>query len=191
MTGPVNNASKEISATKNVSSANENTKQTPVRFLLHLSERASDIKHWSVAWDSPEELVSAALQAAKDAKLITSTATAVECTLLAKQHWGTRIFAVFDLANEAYDPAAGHLTEHNDLAVLTIYYKRHRIVAQLATEGMRSKVNEDVRYLHDMNGWGSTPVFEEDHRDGKYPNYYNARSLIHENAENDSSHQVD
>jgi hypothetical protein len=64
------------------------------------------------------------------------------------------------------------------------------IVAQLATEVKRLKVNEDIRHQHYMHGWESTPVFEEDHRDGKYPTYYRPRSLLYGDPENNPSRPV-
>jgi hypothetical protein len=147
-----------------------NTKR-PLRVLTIVSNK-------SQIWEqSPEEIIPFTLQVIAEKRLYDVTGISVsDTTLLAIQCYCTRKMFVFDILNERYDAAKGHLPEENNLPVIVIHLSNRNIASQPHPEEC-ARINETIRYLHDANGFGSTPPFVEDHTSGTPPNYPNPRSL--------------
>jgi hypothetical protein len=86
--------------------------QTAVRVLLIVSKTNS---FWTQSWSSTEETLVAALGALRKSQLIKyQDDTDVPLRILAKEKWESRVFIVFDIFNFGYDPALGHLPEHDN-----------------------------------------------------------------------------
>ncbi|EED21224.1 conserved hypothetical protein [Talaromyces stipitatus ATCC 10500] len=143
----------------------------PLRVLTIVSNK-------SPAWEqSPEGIIQFALRVIAENNLYDVTEISVSNTkLLAIQYYRVRKMFVFDISNESYDPAKGHLPEENELPVVVIHLS-NRNIASRPHPGECARINETVRYLHDANGFGSTPPFVENHTSGTPPNYPNPRSL--------------
>ncbi|QKX61626.1 uncharacterized protein TRUGW13939_08778 [Talaromyces rugulosus] len=143
----------------------------PLRVLAIVSDK-------SQTWEqSPEEIIPFTLRVIAENNLCDVTEISVsDTTLLAIQYYRTRKMFIFDILNEHYDAAKGHRPEDNELPVVVIHLSNRNIASQPHPEEC-ARINETVRYLHDANGFGSTPPFVEDHTSGTPPNYPNPRSL--------------
>lgn len=96
---------------------------------------------------------------------------------LAKERWDSRIFIVFDVFHDTYDPDTAHLPGHGDLPVISVCFDRKES-ASIAGTPMKNQVNVDIRALHNSTGIGSKPPFEVDHANGKVPFYPNPRTSL-------------
>jgi hypothetical protein len=143
----------------------------PLRALTIVSNK-------SPAWEqSPEDIIQFTLQVIAENNLYNvSEITVSDTKLLAVQYYRVRKMIVFDIKNERYDPTKGHLPEENELPVIVIHLSNKNIASQ-PHPGECARINETVRYLHDANGFGSTPPFVENHTSGSPPSYPNPRSL--------------
>lgn len=144
------------------------------RVLIMVSRRSPQ---WEKAWAFPEELIVIALRLAQESGLLPpcvqedSSAT----RFLAKERWDGRVFIVFDVYHDTYDPDRAHMHGQDDLPVIEVYLSRKE-VARMAGKPTANKVNGDVRALHNATGLGSRPPFSVDHSQGKVPFYNNPRS---------------
>lgn len=86
-----------------------------------------------------------------------------------------RIYIVFDLFHDAYNPDKAHLPSEYDLPVISVFLSQQES-ASIAGRPMANKVNSDIRALHNATGLGSRPPFFVDHADGKVPFYPNPRT---------------
>ncbi|CDM29650.1 unnamed protein product [Penicillium roqueforti FM164] len=97
--------------------------------------------------------------------------------LLAIQKWRVCTLFIFDISNNYWDPTLGHLAEQNKLPVVVAHLSRRK-VAYKPHPGTRERINKDVAFFHDANGFGGTPPFIEDHTLESPPVYSNSRSLV-------------
>lgn len=134
----------------------------------------------SEAWEqSPEEIIQFSLQAIADKNLYDITEiSASDTKLLTIQNHRTRKIFGFDIRNESYDAAKGHLPEQNKLPVVVVHLGGRENIAFQPRPAECARINENVRFLHDANGFGSTPPFIENHL-GTPPSYPNARCQTH------------
>lgn len=140
------------------------------------------VSHESPLWSQPcDFLIEPVTQLLKDKKLYKSIGdTSPDTKLLAIKKWKTRIFFTFDISNENYNFKTGHSRqeEQNNLPVVVAYLgKGHK--AYEATLGVRNRVNDEIAFLHDANGYDSVLPFVEDHTLTSPPEYPNPRSLTH------------
>lgn len=149
-----------------------NTKH-PLRVLAIVSDKTQ-------AWEqSLEEIIQSTLQIIADKNLYnTAEISASDTRLLAIQNYHVRKMLVFDILNESYDAAKGHLPEQNKLPVIVVFLNDRKNIASRPHPGECARINETVRFLHDANGFGSTPPFIENHL-GTPPSYPNPRCLTH------------
>lgn len=98
-----------------------------------------------------------------------------EPKILLEERWGSRTYIVFDLFHETYDPEVAHLAGYGNLPVIVVWLGVREVV-QVVTEGIRNKVNEEVRDTHRQFGIGGKPPFFVDHTGGKVPLFINPRT---------------
>jgi hypothetical protein len=136
------------------------------------------VSNKSSAWkQSPDEIIRIATQVINEADVYEpKRITLSDTKLLAIQRYLVREMFVFDIWNEDYDPEKGHLPEQNQLPVIVIHLSDRTIVSK-PHPGECTRINENIRYLHDANGVGSLPPFIENHTSQSPPNYPNPRSL--------------
>ena len=148
-------------------------RETPLRVLVTVS-------HESPFWSrSCHSLIPHIIQLLKDKKLYESNGdTPPDTKLLAIKKWKTRIFFTFDISNEDYDFDSGHKPEEkqNNLPAVVVYLGKGQKVYE-ATLGMRNRINEEMAFLHDANGYDAVLPFFEDHTLMSPPEYPNPRSL--------------
>ncbi|PNY21252.1 Uncharacterized protein TCAP_07250 [Tolypocladium capitatum] len=144
------------------------------RVLVIVSQRSS---HWDAAWTSPGEVVAVALSLAQQSGLLPQGVREDPSAtrLLATEKWDRRIFIVFDVYHDTYNPDRAHLDGQDNLPVIEIYLSRKEI-ARVAGTPTANKVNRDIRAIHNATGPGSRPPFNVDHSEGKVPFYSNPRS---------------
>lgn len=99
-----------------------------------------------------------------------------EPKMLVEERWGSRTHVVFDLFHETYNPEEAHLPGYGNLPVIAVWLSGTE-VAQVATEGLRNRVNEEVRDTHRKFGKGGKPPFFIDHSGGKVPLFVNPRTM--------------
>lgn len=101
-------------------------------------------------------------------------------TPLAIQRWNVRVLFTFDISNIDYDVDLGHKPEEkqNNLPVVVVHLSKSHIVYE-ANSGTRERLNKDIAFLHDANGYGAILPFIEDHTLDSPPEYPNPRSLTH------------
>lgn len=132
--------------------------------------------HWSRAWESSEAIIELAVAYIKKSDPAALNAEkALEPTFLIRERWTSRIWIVFDLFNNAYDPENAHLPEHNDLPVTMVSFGERDVVSPASTI-IEDRVNKAVQDAHDLHGIGSHPPFSIDHSNGNVPTYPNPRS---------------
>ena len=78
---------------------------------------------------------------------------------------------VFDIFHFDYDPETGHTEQANQLEVQVILFGRDDKPKKLAANEMGSFLNRRIQEKHNVHGWGSTPPFRTDRRDGNVPEY--------------------
>ncbi|KAF1991388.1 hypothetical protein K402DRAFT_459405 [Aulographum hederae CBS 113979] len=98
--------------------------------------------------------------------------------LVAKELWGIVNFLIIDLFHSTYEPTTAHLQSANDLPVLTVRLSKKKETAKFEGLPIESRVNQQLRELHDHEGPGSEPPFLVDHTHGNVPTYPNPRSAI-------------
>lgn len=144
------------------------------RVLIIVSRRSP---HWQKAWTYSEELIPTALRILRDMHLIPpdtpNDPSAI--TFLAKERWDSRIFLVFDMFHDTYDPGKAHLSGQNNLLVLSVSLGQ-RESASIAGRPMQNKVNSDIRALHNATGLGRRPPSDVDQSEGRVPFYPNPRT---------------
>ncbi|KAJ5640310.1 uncharacterized protein N7484_008172 [Penicillium longicatenatum] len=138
------------------------------------------VSHDSPYWSQPcHSLIPPIIQLLREKKLYKSTEnTPPDTKLLAIKKWETRIFFTFDISNKDYVFDSGHKREEkqNDLPVLVAYLGKGQKVYE-ASPGVRNRVNDEMAFLHDANGWKADLPFSEDHTSTSPPEYPNPRSL--------------
>jgi hypothetical protein len=143
-----------------------------VRVLLIVSKTNS---FWTQSWSSTEETLVAALSALKKSQLVKyQDDIEVPLRILAKEKWDSKVFIVFDIFNFGYDPALGHLLEHNSLPVLVVQFSGKGEHTRIAEVGLRRRVNREICEVHNRNGIGGTPPYVVDHT-AAVPIYMNPR----------------
>lgn len=155
---------------------------TAIRVLVSVSSKSC---HWQTACKSPEEIVQLTIDAIQknnwlSLKTTTTTTPPLKPMLLVTEKWIPRVFIVFDLFNDDYDPDTAHLPGRNDLPVLPIYFskKEGQESMDLGPQShlISDKVNKSVYTVFDSTGLGSRPPFIVDHLNGNIPTYPNPRS---------------
>jgi len=144
--------------------------QTAVRVLLIVS-KANPL--WTQSWSPTEEAVAAARETLRERRLIQDK-TEAPLRLLAKEKWGNRVFIIFDMFNLEYDPALGHLLEHNSLPVLVAQFSGKGVHTRIAEEGLRRRVNRETCEIHNRHGPDCVPPYVVDHTT-TVPVYMNPR----------------
>lgn len=99
-----------------------------------------------------------------------------EPKILVEERWGSRTHIVFDLLHDTYNPEDAHLPGHGDLPVIAVWLSGKEAV-QVATPGLQTKVNHEIRDTHRKFGEGSKPPFFIDHSGGKVPMFVNPRKM--------------
>ena len=146
---------------------------TPKRVFISVSRRSL---YHSNAWESSDEVVLKALDAAMKQGLLRSTERPTP-RLLVKERW-QRIHLVADVFHDAYDPAIGHLPETEDLPVIAVFLTGDEDKVYVAGPELSMEVNQQVREHHNQSGLGSLPPFVADHANGNVPTYPNPRTLV-------------
>lgn len=139
---------------------------TPLRILVSTPTGS--------AWETPEPAVLQALDLLKKKKYLEADQEP-QYRLLAVERW-QRIFIVFDLFHDQYDPDKAHLEGQSDLDVVVVSLRGNTIT--VANDAIKAKVNENIRNFHDWHGIGSRPPFMVDHANGHVPTYPLPRTLI-------------
>jgi hypothetical protein len=152
--------------------------ENPLRVLVIVSNLSPS---WTQACNSPESLVPLAIQLIKEKTSYDALGdTLPDTRLLAIQRWNVRVLFTFDISNIDYDVDLGHKPEEkqNNLPVVVVHLSKSHIVYE-ANSGTRERVNKDIAFLHDANGYGAVLPFIEDHTLDSPPEYPNPRSLTH------------
>jgi hypothetical protein len=97
---------------------------------------------------------------------------------MAKGMWGTLSFFIFDIFNDDYDSVTAHLEGKNDLPVMTVRFSKIKETTQVESPAIQTRVNQQLRQLHDDEGHGSEPPFYVDHTNGKVPTYFKPRTAV-------------
>ncbi|KAI6350993.1 hypothetical protein MCOR25_010226 [Pyricularia grisea] len=151
---------------------------TPIRVAVAVSSKSP---HWTTAWEHPDEIIQMATKYLREKDIIkTDDSTPF---FLAKERYATRIMLVFDLFHESYDSESAHVAEQNKLSVSMVSLSTE-IVLVNTTRYIQDEVNESIRLLHDLHGFGSRPPFTVDHAHGNIPTYPNPRWCRYLGAEN-------
>lgn len=90
----------------------------PWRVLVSVSSRNP---HYSEAWTSCQEVINIALQLIREKSLIAFDADDPRYQVLATERWNMRVYIVFDIFNELYDPDTAHLPGQNDISVISVF----------------------------------------------------------------------
>lgn len=139
------------------------------RVLVSVSTKSA---HWSQIDTSPQDAVDISMDLIKQKKdLIPELG---EPRLLVVEKWGSRTHIVFDLLHDTYNSDNAHLPDQGNLPVIAVWLSGQE-VAQVATEGVKNRVNDEVRDMHRRFGDGGKPPFYVDHSDGKVPVFVNPR----------------
>ncbi|KAM4060968.1 hypothetical protein HRG_012927 [Hirsutella rhossiliensis] len=146
------------------------------RILVSVSSKSPC---WPRAWAYPEEIIAVALSLVKEDNLISSDKynDPSQCLFLAKERWDGRVFIVFDVFHDAYNPDSAHLPGQNDLPVTLVHLSRRNKVNVAPTPVMR-KLNRELEELHNSTGLESRPPFSVDHANGQHPTYDRPRTCI-------------
>ncbi len=142
----------------------------PTRVLVHVSRKGP---HWAKAWESPEDVISIALELVKESSLAPPDSNEPLPRFLVKERWNVRAFVIFDIFHGLYDPDTAHIDQTN-LPVILVYLGKKQTVGPVAS-GMSNVINNLVRDVHNDTGLGSRPPFSVDHRDGNIPRYFQPR----------------
>lgn len=149
------------------------SRESALRVLVIVSNRSS---LWQQACNSPEDLISPAMQVLEQHRLFDRPRdTQPDTLLLAIQKWAVRLLFVFDISNKNYNAELGHLLEQNNLPVVVVHFSSKQIAYE-PRQAECERVNGDIARLQDANGYGAVPPFIEDHTKG-IPVYFNPRSL--------------
>lgn len=131
----------------------------PTRVLIILRQSSP---HWSKC---DTEVIDAALQLVSQEE----TWNQNDYRFMAKEMWGTVTFFILDIFNGGYDWNTAHLEGKNDLPVITVRFSRKKETALVEGPFIRARVNQQLRQLHDDEGYESKPPFYVDHTNGKVP----------------------
>ncbi len=142
----------------------------PTRVVVHASTKG---QHWTKAWESPEDVIEIALGLVKESGLAPPDSHKPLPRFLVKERYNTRIFVVFDIFHDLYDPDTAHIDLTN-LPVILVYLGKTQNVRSVGS-AMCNVINKLVRDVHDDTGLGSRPPFSVDHMDGNIPRYCNPR----------------
>lgn len=131
--------------------------------------------YWLRAWDHSEEVINAAVVCIKDnGAAVFSADMPPRLRMLVKERWTKRLWIVFDIFNDAYDPDKAHLLKMNDLPVIMVSLSEKDVIT--ISKLIEGKVNDSVREAHDVHGVGSRPPFIVDHTNGQILTYLNPRT---------------
>jgi hypothetical protein len=142
----------------------------PVRVLVTIGNRSP---HWDSAWLEPHKITAIATEAVKSSKLC-PLRDEPSILLLATEKWHNQIFIVYDIDNHTYNAATAHKPDQNTCAVIFVRLGRNATTT-FATPSTRQEVNRSVASMHNVNGVGSVPPFEEDHTGCDPPTYPDPR----------------
>jgi hypothetical protein len=141
------------------------------RVLLMVSKTS---RLYSQSWASTDKILPAALDTLRSSRLIEQNTADIPTRLLVKQRERTRDFIVFDIFNNDYDSALGHLPKGN-LPVFVVHFSKDKAHARIAEDGLQKRVNKEIRDAHNRNGIGSIPPFVLDYTTREAPIYMNPR----------------
>jgi hypothetical protein len=131
---------------------------------------------YTQSWFTTNETLATALDALKSSRLIEQRDTAdIPTRLLVKHKGNTRVFIIFDISNNDYNPAFGHLPKSNNLPVLVVHFSKDQTHTRVAEVGLRDRVNKETGNEHNRNGIGSVPPFIVDYTTNVAPVYMNPR----------------
>lgn len=120
-------------------------------------------------WHTPEDSLGRFLQEVK------YEITENQVRLLVKQIWPRHVFLVYDFFHVDYDHKIAHLPDNNHLPVMKVDF-RNEITIRLAGFEFRTKVNEEVARMHNLNGF-KEPPYSDDHCGETAPVYLNPRDV--------------
>lgn len=150
----------------------------PLRVFVRVSSKSGC---YLEAWNSLENIIAFSLDALKNNSIL-DTSTAPQLRLIAVDRYHMFTLIVFDIFHDMYDASRGHLPDQNNLHLYQVFISsnnnRDTTSVRRATEGVRVKVNEEIRKLYDLNGEGGKPPFKADHLDGNAPVYWSPRSSV-------------
>jgi hypothetical protein len=129
---------------------------------------------YSQSWASTDKILPAALDALRSSRLIEQDTMDIPKRFLMKQRERIRDFIMFDIFNNSYNPALGHLPKNN-LPVLVVHFSKDKAYARIAEDGLQKRVNKEIRDAHNRNGIGSIPPFVLDYTTQEAPIYMNPR----------------
>jgi hypothetical protein len=126
-------------------------------------------RHWL---KSDTEVIDAALQLI----LQKEAWNQIDYRFMAKEMWGTVSFFIFDIFNGGYDWNTAYLEGKNDLPVIAVRFSKKKETALVEGPFIRVRVKQQLRQLHNDEGYGSKPPFYVDHTNGKVPTYPKPRT---------------
>ncbi|KJZ69427.1 hypothetical protein HIM_11177 [Hirsutella minnesotensis 3608] len=127
---------------------------------------SSKSKHWAQAYNSAESAVNVALDLIKQRGLVPQDVDTPR--LLIEDKFGSRTHIVFDILHDSYRSETAHLPDEGHLPVIAVWLGTRESV-QTATQGLRNKVNDEVRQWHTLMGAERNPPFFFDRSGGAFP----------------------
>lgn len=98
--------------------------------------------------------------------------------LIAKEMWECFNCLVVDVAHDEYNWNTAHLEGENDLPVITVRFSGKKETASIEGAAITTRVNQELRQLHDNEGYDSKPPFFVDHTNGRVPTYPKPRTVL-------------
>lgn len=142
------------------------------RVFVSISPRS---RYWSQVCESAEAVLYIALALIKENKLLPDSVDTQDAKLLVEERWGLRTHIVFDICHDDYNSETAHLSSSDRLPVIAVWLSAKES-AQIATKGIKIKVNEETREFHRLHPIGVQPPFIVDHTNGKVPCFANPRA---------------
>lgn len=149
--------------------------ELPIRILIDVKESARARQE---AWDEPQKIITKVLEHLGYNRLVSpdDEYNSSDCRFIAVERWDSRVYIVFDLFNINYNYHDAHLDGKNELPVIMVR-QRDDIIKAKGPQTIR-RVGNELRDIHDMNGWDKRPPYKIDHANGAYPVYYSPRSMV-------------
>lgn len=135
------------------------------RIFVSISQKS---QHWSQVCESVENAVTIALDLVKQKGFVAHNVDTPR--LLVEDKLGSRIHVVFDVDHDTYRPEVAHLPGQGNLPVIAVWFSKIDS-AQLAPQGIRDKVNSEVRQWHTLKDANATPPFVFDRSKGACPTF--------------------
>lgn len=136
----------------------------PVRMCISLTES-------SPYWDAPKSTLEHVLK-----EIGCGSSCSKEAKFLVEQKWEKHVFLIYDFFYADYDQATAHLPEKNRIPVLKVD-SRAEMTIQIAKPAFRARVNRDVAWIHNVNGYDAGPPYLDDHSGGQVPVHKEPRDV--------------